>query len=104
MRETLMAISTTLRALLALLLPCLSSMATGQTVWDLAPNQPLEKTITGGETHIYRISMTANQYLNLVVDQRGVDVLVTALDPAKKKLTEVDSPNGRNGPEPLFLI
>ncbi|MDQ3009605.1 MAG: CHAT domain-containing protein [Acidobacteriota bacterium] len=65
---------------------------------------PVERELAGGQQHAYQITLTAGQYLNVVVEQRGIDVVVTLLGPDGKKLIEVDSPNGMQGPEPLKWI
>ena len=70
----------------------------------LEMGKPVEKELSGGESHSYRIALAAGQYLHIVVDQRGIDVVVALYGPDDKKLKEVDSPNGTNGPEPLSWI
>ena len=67
-------------------------------------NKPIERELAGGQSHSYRILLAAGQYLHLVADQRGIDVVVTLFGPDGKQLVEVDSPNGDKGPEPLALI
>jgi CHAT domain-containing protein/Tfp pilus assembly protein PilF len=73
-------------------------------VQNLEPGKPLERALAGGESHFYQITLGAGQFLHVEVDQRGVDVLVTFFGPDGGKLAEVDSPNGRNGPEPVFYV
>src|SRR6185436_6477104 len=76
-----------------------------QTVpWKIEIGRPIERLLSGGETHSYQIALTADQYLHIVVNQRGIDVVVTMLDPDGRHLTEVDSPNGTQGPEPVRLV
>ena len=58
----------------------------------------------GGEKHSFQISLKANDYLNLIVDQQGIDVVVRLLGPDGKVVQEVDSPNGTQGPEAVFFI
>src|SRR5215510_5393592 len=70
----------------------------------LEPGKPIERELAGGQSHSYQITLTEGQYLRVVVEQRGVDVVVTLLSPDGKKLIEVDSPNGAQGPEPLQWI
>jgi len=70
----------------------------------LEMGMPIERELAGGQSHLYQITLAAGQYLNVVVDQRGVDVVVTLLGPDGKKLIEVDSPNGTQGPEPVSWI
>jgi hypothetical protein len=64
----------------------------------LDPGKPIERELAGGQSHSYQIRLTEGQYLRVVVEQRGVDVVVTLLSPDGKKLIEVDSPNGIQRP------
>lgn len=67
----------------------------------MATQFPAERELRGGETHEYSLRLGAGEYAHVVVEQRGIDVVVAAYAPDGTKLTEVDSPNGANGPEPL---
>ncbi|HNG96592.1 MAG TPA: hypothetical protein PLB32_27560, partial [Acidobacteriota bacterium] len=66
------------------------------------PAEP--QTLNPGEKHTYPLVLKANDYLKLVVEQQGIDVVVRLLGPDGNKLAEVDSPNGTQGPEPLASI
>lgn len=70
----------------------------------LAPGQTVAREMTGGASHVYTLALEANQFLSLVVEQRGVDVVVTLFDPQGVKVEEVDSPNGNAGPERLYAL
>jgi len=70
----------------------------------LDPSRPVERVLAGGEVHAYRIAVTSDQYLRVVVDQRGIDVVVTLLGPDDQKIFEVDSPNDVQGPESVSLV
>ncbi|HUE83938.1 MAG TPA: tetratricopeptide repeat protein, partial [Pyrinomonadaceae bacterium] len=78
--------------------------SSSQDVNSLLLGKPIEKELKGGETHSYEIRMAAGQFLHVVVDQRGIDVVVTLLGPEGKSLIRVDSPNSNRGPEPLLAI
>ena len=69
----------------------------------LESGHPLERAIHGGETQRYAVTLAADEVVLGVVDQRGVDVVVTVIDPHGGKIREVDSPNGTLGPEPVVL-
>lgn len=75
-----------------------------QKAQPLELGKPLERELAGGQSHAYRLTLSAGQYLHVVVEQRGIDVVVTLFGPAGQKLLEVDSPNGTEGPEPLRWI
>jgi tetratricopeptide (TPR) repeat protein len=75
-----------------------------QDTHALDPNKPIERELAGGQVHAYRITLAAGQYLRVVVDQRGIDVVVALFGPDGKKLAEIDSPNGAKGPEHLSVV
>jgi hypothetical protein len=93
---------------LSLLLPtCLFGVQTvnaqaGPT--SLQPGAPIERTLSAGQSHSYTINLEQDQFLRLVVDQRGIDVVVRAFSPSGRRLGEFDSPNGNSGPEDVTVI
>lgn len=54
------------------------------------------------EGHSYRVMLTTGQYLRLLVEQKGIDVIVRLLGPDGQKLREVD--NGSTGKETVFMV
>jgi hypothetical protein len=38
--------------------------------------KPIEREISGGQKHAYRLDLSAGQYAKLSVEQRGIDVVV----------------------------
>src|SRR6267378_3801340 len=64
----------------------------------------VERELKGGETQSYRISLNRGQFLSALVEQRGIDVVVTLFGPDGKQLAETDSPNDRWGTEPILLV
>jgi beta-lactamase class A len=62
----------------------------------------VEATIAGGGSHVYRLTSTGKEFLHLVVDQKGVDVVVTMSGPGVD--VRVDSPNEDAGPEPVEVV
>lgn len=81
-----------------------AAAASQQTPPILDSGKPIEKTLAGGETHNYRVTAQAEQFLRVVVEQRGIDIKLTIFGPDGKQLVEVDSPNGEQGPEAASLI
>src|SRR5690606_2308169 len=55
--------------------------------------------IKPGENHVYNVSMKQNFFAVIVVQQKGVDLVVKTADAAGKELDTFDSPNGKHGPE-----
>lgn len=74
------------------------------TVASLEFKQPSERKLAGGETHLYEVSLSANQFLRLLVEQRGVDVVITIFSPEGARVREVDERHGERGPERASLI
>jgi CHAT domain-containing protein/Tfp pilus assembly protein PilF len=70
----------------------------------LEPGKSLERELTGGESHSYRLRLAAGQFCHVVVEQRGIDVVVALYDSGGAKIVEIDNPNGVNGPEPVSLL
>lgn len=66
--------------------------------------KPFERELGGGQAHNYDLALSEGEYLYLIVEQRGIDVVLTLFGPDKKQIAEVDSPNEAQGPEPLHLI
>ena len=88
-----------------LLLCCpLPSVSAQAGVAPLAQGAPVEGQLAGGEAHLYSLTVTTGQYVQLVLDQQGVDVVLTLSSPDGKKLAEVDGPNAMYGPERLAFI
>src|ERR1700741_1002731 len=85
-----------------------SAQATGQEtkpteVGELKLGAPVERELTVGVTHSYSVSLTQGQYFKLVVDQKGIDVVIRLFGPDGQKLIEVDETPAAV-PEFTFLI
>jgi CHAT domain-containing protein len=70
----------------------------------LTPGTALERALKGGESHSFQISLTAGQFLQISVEQEGIDVEVIAFGTKGERLSHTDSQNGLWGPEPVVLI
>ena len=70
----------------------------------LQPGRPIAGEIAGGESSSYLIEVTAGEYLEVIVEQQGIDVAVTLFGTDDKELTSIDSPNGPQGPEQIVAI
>jgi hypothetical protein len=89
------------------LFPLLLSLAVNgnaQSPTTLQATTPIERSLGPGRTHEFTVNLEANSYLQLVVEQRGIDVIVKVFSPGNKSLGEYDSPNGDNGPEPVSFV
>lgn len=65
---------------------------------------PVEKQLGPKATHVYNITVGDNTYVQLVVEQNGIDVMVQVTTPNGKSLGDFDSPNGSDGPENVSFV
>ena len=78
-------------------------------VWAAQPEplqlgKPIQRSLSKDEAYSYTLALIANQYVYVVVDQRGVDVEVAIYGPDNAKIVQVDSPNDNLGPESLSFV
>lgn len=64
--------------------------AHAQQTSQLTINQPIEKNLSGDDSHIYRFSADAGQFFRLNIQPTGIDVAVKLIAPDGKELVEID--------------
>jgi hypothetical protein len=57
----------------------------------LEAGKPIKSELAGGQRHVYRIGLEANQFLKVVVKQNGIDVRAEVSGPVGKTILEFDS-------------
>ncbi len=96
------------RSSVILILLVLSYFLPGETARaqsdSLQPGIPIERKIAQGQAHSFSVALEQDQFLQLVVDQHGIDLVVRVFSPTGKRLGEFDSPNGDEGPEDVSLV
>ena len=65
----------------------------GDVRW-LEEGKPIERELAGGESHSYQLNVSDGQYARVIVEQKGIDVVVSLFGPDGKLITAVDNPNG----------
>jgi CHAT domain-containing protein len=70
----------------------------------LAFEQPVERAIDKGEPRRYAFGMKAGEFTQAVVEQIGVDLVVSIYGQDGALLNRVDRPNGNYGPETASLV
>ncbi len=76
-------------------------------VRKLEPGQSVEAGLSAMQGHRYEIDLQAGQYVHLVADQQGIDVVLRLRAPGAPEdafLLKVDSPRGELGQEQIFMI
>jgi len=71
---------------------------------SLQPGITIQRNLAGGQSQRFTITLEQDQFLQFVVDQHGIDVIVRVFSPEGKSLGEFDSPNGTEGPENVSVI
>jgi CHAT domain-containing protein/Tfp pilus assembly protein PilF len=71
---------------------------------SLEPGKPVERELSGGQSHSYKITTISGQYLHIVVEQRGIDLAVALFTPDGKKIIEVNSDPLIEGSETVSAI
>lgn len=66
--------------------------------------KPIEKELSGGGSHSFQISLAEGQFLQVVVEQRGIDVLARLLGPDGKLIAEFDSEIRTHGQETVSQV
>lgn len=93
------------RLILACLFACFSFVITNaQSPTPLKPGTPIERELNRGQVHTFTIDLDENNLVQLVVEQKGIDVLIVINSPAGKFLNDYDTPNGPNGPENISFV
>ncbi len=96
-----------MRRLIAVLFVFCSSLLATHTqaqTESLQSGVALERSLARGESHSFNVTMEADQFAQVVVTQKGIDVIVRVFAPDGAALGEFDSPNGTEGPEPVSLV
>ena len=85
---------------LGILVACLAGVTHGQqAITTLEPGVPVEGELAAGQKHLYRLALLDDQYARVVVDQRGIDVIVRLIGTDGQSIAEFDSELRLNGPE-----
>ena len=77
---------------------------TGETVGTLCLNRGIERRLAGDQTHTYQIALNPGQFVHVVVNQKGIDVVLTLIDPNGRRLVELDRWSDLQGPESVSWI
>jgi CHAT domain-containing protein/tetratricopeptide (TPR) repeat protein len=92
--------------LLLLRLPiCASSHSNKQSDTPaLEQQKPIDRELKPGQSHSYQVTVSADQFLSVVIEQRGIDITTRLLSPDGKTLSEVNNAKGLQGTESLIAI
>ncbi len=76
-----------------------------QSQQEITVGQPVAREMRGGEQHAYQGRLDAGQHVRIVVEQKGIDVVLELLGADGKPLVEVDNNlSGTRGIEVISLV
>ena len=90
------------RALILPLFICAFLTATAQT--PLQPGTPIERALGPNGSQEFTVNLEENTFIQFVVEQKGIDVIVRVSAPNGKPVGDFDSPNGADGPEHVSFV
>jgi CHAT domain-containing protein len=70
----------------------------------LEPGTPIERELTGGQSHSYQLMLTDGQYIKVVVNQRDTDVAAKLFGPDAKQIAVVDNSIDPGGQETVLCV
>lgn len=76
----------------------------GTSAMALRPGATVAREIAGGGVDSYSVQLAKDQVLDATAVQDGIDLVVTVVGPDGHQIDYVDSPNGINGPEPVWFM
>src|SRR5262245_23172011 len=70
----------------------------------LEAGKPVKRELAGGRQHAYQIGLGANQFLKVIIEQLGIDVVAQVSGPDGKQILEFDSESRSQGREEISLV
>lgn len=87
-----------------LLLICLTPLIYAQETPPLELGKPVQRELAGGQSHSYPLTLGAQQFLNFVVEQRGINVEVLLFSPDQKQLLKANSSSNLRGGQEFVSV
>src|SRR5262249_21643171 len=70
----------------------------------LEPGKAIKRELSGANSHTYQIRLSAGQFLKVIVEQQGIDVVAQVSGPDGKQILEFDSESRSQGQEEVSLV
>ena len=65
----------------------------------LEPGKAIKCELAGGGSHTYRVRLNAGQFLKVIIEQQGIDIVARLIGPDDKQIMEFDSERRLRGQE-----
>src|SRR5215813_8576746 len=70
----------------------------------LEPGKAIKRELAGGDSHTYQIMLSAGQFLKVIVEQQGIDVVARLSGPDGQQIAEFDLESRSQGRELASLV
>lgn len=64
----------------------------------------IRRELAGGQQHTYRIRLSVDQFLKVIMEQNGIDLVVQVSGPDGRQILQVDSESRLQGQEQVSLV
>jgi len=82
----------------------ITSVSCAPEAQPLIAGKPIKCHMDAGATHVYELNLTTNQFTQIVLEQKGVDVEVKVYSPDGALYALTDNPNGFYGRESASIL
>jgi tetratricopeptide (TPR) repeat protein len=70
----------------------------------LESGKPIKRELAGDRSHTYQIRLSAGQFLKVIVEQQGIDVVIRLSGPGGEQIAEFDGDGRSQGQELVSLV
>jgi CHAT domain-containing protein/Flp pilus assembly protein TadD len=70
----------------------------------LEPGKPIKRELAGDHSHTYEVRLSAGQFLKVIVEQQGIDVVAQVSGPSGEQIAEFDMESRSQGQELAPLV
>ena len=71
--------------------------------YPISPGDRFTRPMGPNQRHVFRLLLGPRQFTRVIVDQKGLDVVIRLQDPNRALLVERDNPNSKFGPEAVSI-
>jgi len=70
----------------------------------LEPGKAIKRILAGADSHSYQIRLSAGQFLKVIVEQQGIDVVAQLSGPGGEQIAEFDGEGSSRGQESAWFV
>jgi hypothetical protein len=70
----------------------------------LEPGKAIKRILAGANSHTYQIRLSAGQFLKVIVEQQGIDVVAQVSGPGGERIANFDGEGRSRGQELVWFV